>query len=395
MKKILLGLAFLASQAHATWNAYYTAASSLPNAASDSLFLSPDAVFSNVANPSTPTPAVADRWFVNPLTTAGYARLPISALGATSGTLGFYWDKTAASTQTYDVIRITNSLGVTLLRVAYEGTSTRFRVYYGALNVTNTGAVSPLINHKIVLTYGASGSIQVDSDTTLTNTQVLSLATAANFYVGGSPVLGAVTGATTNFIDGFGVSNDSTDSFPPTPATVTSTQTSTNTITPSVTPTPTNTATKTITPNGSQTASDTLTMTDTPTRTSTATNTVTPSSTGTKTPTITPSNTPTSTSTKTPTVTLTTTYTITSTRTVSATLTRTPTITPSITVTPAYTQVLTPVWVPNYMEAGRHVIMDSGPGSSPSNPLFYVLVLTPTLTVTPTKTMTPTPTATP
>lgn len=356
MKKYLLALCLLTSNAWATWNAYYTGASYLPSAATDSLYLSPDAVFSNIANPSTPTPAVADRWFINPLTTAGYARLPVSSLGSASGTLAFYWNKTAAASQTYDVIRITNSLGVTLLRVAYEGSTTRFRVYYGATNVANTDAVSPLVNHTIIIRYDTSGgSIKVDSEDAITNAQSLSLVSAANFYVGGSPTLGAVAGATTNFIDGFGVSNDDGDSFPPTPATITSTHT------PSGTPTFTATPTRTSTATPSNTANGTFTNTPVVTFTNTSTSTATPSRTITLTSTATPTATPTFTSTitaswtSTNTVTKTITHTITSTTTISATLTSTPTFTSTITLTSVYTQVQTAIPTPNYGKAGEFV----------------------------------------
>lgn len=364
MKRLILSalLALATAQAHAAFTAYYAAANPA-DFQQDNLGISPDVTFSFIGNPSTPTAPVNTYWLANPYENNGNVQVPISTLNGTQGQIDFYFQYNASSSVVYDLVRVFNSLDASLLRIVYNPTSTSVLVYFNGTRVMTATGVALSANNEVVFTYStvSGGSLAINGGTPITTATNLNLTTATTFYVCGDPVQGGINGAVNLYMTALGISNNTTDSYPPGALTPTPTWTPTISPTPTWTQTWTPTATQTATP--SQTSNFTLTATPsntpvvtftqtptwTPTATKTATSTFTPTWTPTPSPTPTPTWTPTWSPTATPSATPTWTPTPTPTRTQSftfsptASLTQTqsftasPTVSVTVTVTPAPT----------------------------------------------------------
>ncbi len=307
MKKILLtiGLLLAASSARASWTAFYTGNSYLPDAGSDQLYNSPDATFNGMAHPTTPTPGEGDRWFANPTTASDYAKIPNSVLSA-SGTVAFYFRYNLASPSvTYDLFRIEQLTSPAAILITYDGANQQILVYENGLLVIQTGGISfaALTTQLITFTYSSSQvSLKIGSGSAFTAAGYIP-SQVQNIYAMGDPDYTPPSGASNCFLDGLAFGSTTSETYPPvgpTPTdspTFTVSPTSTPTATPTTSPTPTNTptATPSNTPVDSPTYTITLTTTPTPTNTPTDTKTSspTPSITTTSTPTASPTASPT------------------------------------------------------------------------------------------------------
>ena len=311
MKKLLLAaLLVLTSQARASWSAYYTGEAYLPSTASDALYQSPAAVFSNIGNPTSPTPGQGSQWFANPTTDAGYATIPTSVLGLSSGTIAFYYDfNQATGYQIYDLLRVSQTFNSNALLIQFDAVNQRLIVSEGGTQIIASAplSVSMQANHLITFTYTSSlATIQIDSGAVLSSTTGYSPAFVNGIYVLSSR--GTVAGSVYEFLDGLAFGSTTSESFPP--------------AVPSPTPTPVYSATSTRTATPTFTPTVTGTSTITPTATKTVSLTSTPTPTNSPTPSVTPTTSPT--------------------RTITGSPTFSPTTSPTATITPTATQTATP-----------------------------------------------------
>ena len=346
MKKLLifglgLALAVLSTQAHAAWTAYYNAAPYLPCLCSDALGLQPNAVFTNISNPTTPTSPTGYAWFGNPSQNNPSINVPVSALNIGTGKIRFSLLDTGATSNVFDMVRVLNAQSITQLRITYNSWSDTVSVSFNGLVVMTSGAIAVNTTHSIVVDYTTSGgTLTIDSVVAATTSTVLNMTGAATVYALGSPTQGSVPGYTSLYFGPLGFASATGDSFPPSIPSPTITPTNS----PVYSPTPTFSVTKTITLTWTRTATPTNTPKVTATPTATPSNspayskTITPdfSPTATFTPTSTPSATRTATPTASPTATPSNSpvYSATSTKTVTMTFT----VSPTFTVTPLPTQ---------------------------------------------------------
>lgn len=352
--KFFVALTMLcASQAHAQWRAYYTGEYPFPTA--DNLGISPNVTFSNVTNPASPSPPQGLNWLANPIFNYGYVQVPVSALPAMQGYVAFYFQSAEAYQHTYDLFTVYNAQSILMAKIGYSTFTGLVNVNFGTETVlTNVTPLALNTNHTIIFNYSATGATLTVDTVAVSTTAALDLTGANTAYALGDPEQGTVSGATNLYMDGLAFDNAASAVFPP----------SIPTPSPTITVTPTFSDSPTITVSPTFTAS--------PTKTDTSTFTASPTASPTDTPTFTAS----------PTIT--------------QTFTASPTFTPSPTISPFVTAVPTP----NYELLWKHVtIGGQGQGSSGINPLYIVLVLTPTFTAsptgTPTFTVSPTSTDTP
>ena len=306
---VFAALLGLCSQAHATWTAYYSANSYLPGYNYDSLYLSGPATFYNISNPTTPTPpSDTTNWFANPTISGGYATVPTSVLGATSGAIAWqYQYNLASASNTYDVIRVAETFSSQALLIKFDAPNLRFSIFENNVKIFDSGAASVTMQTltQVVFTYTATGmSIQIGSNSPVTSTTGFAPANVNGIYVLSGR--GAVPGDTNEYLGDLGFSNNSNDVYPPTAPTPTLTYTLTPTVTASATPTfsasPTNTPnyTATATPTSSASPTNTPTKTASPTATSSVTRTSTRTATITASPTASPTDTSSASPTATP-----------------------------------------------------------------------------------------------
>ena len=355
---VFAALLGLCSQAHATWTAYYSANSYLPGYNYDSLYLSGPATFYNISNPTTPTPpGDTTNWFANPTISGGYATVPTSVLGATSGVIAWqYYYSLASASNTYDIVRVTGTFSSQELLIRFDAPNQRFSVFENSNKIFDSGAgsVTMQTNQQVVFTYTATGmSIQIASNSPVTSTTGFTPTNVNGIYVLSGR--GAVDGDTNEYLGDLGFSNNSNDTYPPTPPTPTLTYTDTATFTASPTATPTVTATSSASPTNSPNYTATATPTNTPNWTATATPTASPTSTATASPTssFTASPTITRTSTRTPSNSPSPTASPTQTSSASPTASPTPTNSPSPTASP--TAYPTPVPGTQFLSAASMV----------------------------------------